>query len=168
MKYTLRIIVLMLVFGGFIFKMNSFSQNIKSKPEKSNEISVKLNGVYQYVYEHNTEDLVENHYLEFKDSEIIYYGTSDDFDQAREGYYPGFFSKKAESVEITRDSLKFQIKIRNADFYERPITPFIKDENNPLWSIGVTEKERIYKGVFKNDKILIYTKGFETRTFEKK
>ena len=155
---------------------NSFAHNIQNekknyvKNDSINNINSEKSyyGIYEYVYEHNTENLIENHYLEIQDSKIIYYGTSDDFDQAREGYYPGFFSKRVEILEESENRLKFKIKVNNSGFFERPKTPFIKYENNPKWTIGVAEKMRLYEAEIKGNKIIIKTDGFETRVFVKK
>ncbi len=62
------------------------------------DTSIIPEGIYEHVHEHNSEHLIENHYIEILDKkgkiQGIYYGTSDDFDAAREGYLPGFFLLK--------------------------------------------------------------------------
>ena len=172
MKNIYRLIIILgISLGYYSFAPKLTPESIKLEkheliPENNSEKS--YDGIYEYVYEHNTESLTENHYLEIQDSKILYYGTSDDFDLAREGYYPGFFSKRVEILEKSANRLTFRIKVNNSDFFERPKTPFMKYDNNPKWTIGVTENMRLYEGEIKGNKIIIKTDGFETRVFVKK
>jgi len=142
-----------------------YSENIKS------ENSDSLMGVYEYVYEYNSEDLIENHYIEIKEKNKnisgVYYGTSDDFDEAREGYLPGFFKAEMKNIKITAKNIIFEIYVSNADMYKKPITPLKKEKENPLWGVGGKKSKRIYSGDISAGIIMIKTKGFDPRKFKK-
>lgn len=150
--------------SSIFFISPSLAQN-----EKDPIISIL--GVYEYVYEYNTEDLIENHYIELF---IIngkinghYYGTSDDFDDAREGYSPGFFLAKVKNLNITDSTISFEVEVKNTDFFNKSITPLRKIENNSPWKIGIEYNKRKYHGEIKNRKIIIHTDNSDTRVFTK-
>lgn len=71
----------------------------------------KYVGIYEYVYPDNTQDLIENHFIVLtKNGEKIsglYYGTSDEFDDAREGYLPGFFVSPMDNLQINGETIRF-------------------------------------------------------------
>lgn len=75
--------------------------------------NIHLEGIYEWVYPHNTGDLSENHFIAFIANgdhiEGWYYGTSDEFDEAREGYLPGFFVSRMDNLTTEGDSLFFEI-----------------------------------------------------------
>ena len=162
-----KLIIICLVIFSIYACSNSKDTNEKKIEERTN-IEKILNGVYEYTYEHNTDELIENHYIQFKDSKVIYYGTSDDFDNAREGYLPGFFNKKIRDFKVTENKLSFSLTVDINDFFERRITPFMKYEHNPNWSIGITNRTREYKGIITENKLIIETKGFDKRVFVRK
>lgn len=127
-----------------------------------------LNGIYEYIYEHNTDDLVENHYLEFRNKEVLYYGTSDDFDEAREGYYPGFFVAQIKDLERDENKISFNLKVSDSIFFKQPITPLYQAKENEPWEIGIRNDSRNYEGKINGDTIKIITKDFQPRIFVKK
>ena len=141
-----------------------------SNPEGINHVFDlnDLNGVYEYVYEHNTADLIENHYLEFNDKRLFYYGTSDDFDEAREGYYPGFFMSQTEDIERNGNIIYFNLKVSDSIFYKQPITPLYQATGNEPWDNGIRYDSRNYQGKINGDTITITTKDFDPRKFIKK
>jgi hypothetical protein len=142
------------------------SEPIITKSDTKSE--VELLGVYEYVYEYNTEDLIENHYLEFKDNQSFYYGTSDDFDEAREGYYPGFFMAQIDNLELNGENLTFNVIVSDSIFYKKPVTPQYQINGNELWDIGIRYNSRKYQGKINGDTITILTKDFDPRKFIKK
>ncbi|MDO3695937.1 hypothetical protein QVZ41_13885 [Wenyingzhuangia sp. chi5] len=185
MKYLIQIIIscLILIFGFFVIDMNSFAKGVKLDAENNTfeilqkdsvliveikSIENQLEGVYEYEYENNTEALVENHYIQFEKNRIIYFGTTDDFDQAREGYFPGFFMKEIYDFKIAGNQFSFSLKVNNNEFFEKAITPYLKPNQNPKWTIGVSSFERFYKGQIIENKLIIETNGFEKRVFVKK
>lgn len=130
--------------------------------------AVELLGVYEYDYEHNTEHFIENHYLEFKEGIAYYYGTSDDFDEAREEYYPGFFKAKIADLEINGGNITFNVQVSDSIFYTQPITPLYQPNGNEPWDIGIRYDTRNYEGEINGDTITILTKDFDPRKFVKK
>ncbi len=127
----------------------------------------ELTGIYEYIYEYNTEDLIENHYIEFKNNKAYYYGTSDDFDNAREGYLPGFFSSEISDFKTDKNRIEFSLKVNDSIFYKNAISPILQVEKNELWNIGISYKTRKYKGKIKGDTIFIETENFDLRKFIK-
>ena len=93
-------------------------------------------GIYEYVYEYNTESLIENHYIELskKNGKIVgqYYGTSDDFDEAREGYLPGFFSSPMKNLRINGNKITFEVK--PSKFFNDAITPLKQNRDGTVFS----------------------------------
>lgn len=90
-----------------------------------------LSGTYRYEYPDNTPTLNENHYIVLEQSRQggltgMYYGTTDEFDEAREGYYPGFFVARMDSLRIDKDTITFVIKVSSSDFFKRPVSLQIK------------------------------------------
>ncbi|WP_157518154.1 hypothetical protein [Flagellimonas lutaonensis] len=142
------------------------SEPIITKPDTKSE--AELLGVYEYVHEYNTEDLIENHYLEFKEGQSFYYGTSDDFDEAREGYYPGFFKAQIDNLEFNGENLTFDITVSDSIFYKKPVTPLYQTIGNEPWDIGIRYNTRNYQGIVNGDTITILTKEFDPRKFIKK
>ena len=178
-KYIFAILLILLIgfgLGSFFNNMSDFTQNSDSiftinltnkKIDTIEKSNPKLNGIYEYVYKHNTNDLIENHYLEFKDNRNFYYGTSDDFDKAREGYFPGFFIMEISDLSLTENQLDFSLTVNNSLFYKKPITPLIQIKENELWKIGISYNTRKYSGQINGDTITIITTDFDPRKFIK-
>jgi hypothetical protein len=135
--------------------------------EKKNENFKLLEGTYEYVYEHNT-DIVENHYIQIKNGKGFYFGTSDDFDNAREGYYVGFFRARMDSLKISRTNISFSLFVNDSMFFDKPITPFSVKNNKSNWTNGIQYNWRKYDGKINGDTIEIVTDGFNKRKFIKK
>ncbi|MEX1240576.1 MAG: hypothetical protein WEB30_12705 [Cyclobacteriaceae bacterium] len=120
---------------------------------------------FEYVYPHNTEDLIEDHYILLRsrgDSTIgLYYGTSDEFDQGREGYLPGFFVADMQDIRIDDDSIHFIVRATDDDMFTRAVDLNIEttDKARVLgyekWDIGLRTNEKMYHGAFLGDTILI-------------
>lgn len=132
----------------------------------------QMTGIYEYVYPHNTSDLIENHYikLEASNGKVIgtYYGTSDDFDEAREEYLPGFFQAKMLQLTLTDTTINFILKVNSSDIFTKAITPDDSSKNNQPWTVGVRYNERAYNGKIIGDSLIINTKDFDTRVFIKR
>lgn len=155
---------LFLLFSACFVVSNGFAQHEKSP-------AALLPGIYEYVYEYNTRDLIENHYLEFirTNGKIdgYYYGTSDDFDEAREGYLPGFFSARMKDLVVQGPNISFEVEVKDADLFSRPITPLKKAEKNTPWGVGIRYNTRLYYGEIKGNTIIMKTRGFDARVFRK-
>lgn len=149
---------------NFWFKQKQSNPNINNR-------TIKVLGVYEYKYKYNTKNLTENHYIKLEEinGEIsgIYFGTSDDFDQAREGYLPGFFKANMLNINITDSKINFKVKVNDSDIYDKAITPFNNPKNKKQWTIGLRNYERNYYGKIYANKISIETEGFDKRIFIK-
>jgi hypothetical protein len=152
----------------FSFFLLLFSISYSSIIVHGGEVEIPT-GIYEYVYEYNTASLIENHYIELskKNGKIVgqYYGTSDDFDQAREGYLPGFFSSPMENLKINGNKIKFEVK--PSKFFKDAITPLKQNNQNSIWDILRRYQKRIYNGIYKSNKIIIQSEGIDNRMFTK-
>lgn len=120
-----------------------------------------LSGIYKYQYPYNTEDLQENHYIEIIGNTVTYYSTTDDFDEAREGYLPGFFSTEIK-LNITDSIFTFNLDPENITFYNSPVLPVIKRANNTTWKLVKFKEVKTYTGHITKDKFIITNDGEPT------
>ena len=147
---------------------------------KHSENQVSIAGLYEYIYPYNSEGLTENHYVVIEEVnsqyEGLYYGTSDEFDQAREGYYPGFFVAEMENLEVYKDSITFRLSVPSRVMVTKPVTLDIKSYEEAIkrgykgWSNTTTLESKDYVGVFKSPDKLFF-KGemdFLNKTFVKR
>lgn len=132
--------------------------------------TVAVVGVYEYVYEYSSEELSENHYivLEQINDKLVgrYYGTSDDFDDAREGYLPGFYVAEIKDLKISGNNINFKLDVIESDFFVNRISLNIKsaeDVNtkiNPFWisdsraGISLSKKQLVLSGNIMNGNIV--------------
>lgn len=161
------IVLLLLPLVSCTEKKKQISKETKLENKLEKLQDTQIQGVYEYVYEHNSDDFKENHYLVFKDDEALYYGTSDDFDEGREGYLPGFFKSKINDLRLSEGKIDFNLTVNDSIFYISPITPQGKTNNNKKWENGLTSKTRNYSGTIKGDTIIIKTNDFDQRVFVK-
>lgn len=133
----------------------------------NDEVVLGLEGVYEYKKPNNTEGLNENHYIEFKENHVYYYGTSDDFDMAREGYLPGFFFKEVSAFEKKENNISFSIQADDSMFYKYQISPLFRTEHNENYKLGISKVKNHYEGTVSmtKDTIFINSKGLDTRCF---
>ncbi len=131
-------------------------------------------GIYRYNYEHNSESLVEDHYIvvENINDQLTgrYYGTSDEFDESREGYPPGFFVLEMINFEIASGEISFKLELNSNETFTYPLKLHIRNSNevkeeiNPLWLNSHITGEKSYNGVAK-DKTILLSMGNSTREF---
>ncbi|EOQ88539.1 hypothetical protein LEP1GSC202_0327 [Leptospira yanagawae serovar Saopaulo str. Sao Paulo = ATCC 700523] len=184
MKVKLIIFLTYSIIFSFISYCDTPSETDKSFEKCSNvksDIKVKYTGVYKYVYE-DGGGLDENHHIILEDNNGkirgFYFGTSDDFDQAREGYLPGYFAKEMENICLDSELFTFTIKITESDLFDKPIPLSFKFNPQNIkakfkkWGINPILRERNYKGNIKTNKIILsFDKndpiGLEKREFSK-
>jgi hypothetical protein len=162
LTYLIFIASFLLFNIGFSQKTSSLFAN-----KKPNQVL----GIYEYKYEYNTKELTENHFIKLEEvnGKIsgIYYGTSDDFDEAREDYLPGFFKANMLDIIITGSIINFKVRVNSSDIFVKAITPFNNPKNNKQWTIRLNYFERYYFGKISDNKIIIETKDFDKRIFVK-
>jgi len=126
----------------------------------------KYSGVYEYVYPDNTTDLMENHFIVFSevDDKLIgyYYGTSDEFDEAGEGYLPAFFVAKMDNLVIKGDTIRFTLKVDNSDLLTKAVdlkyrsTKDAIDAGYKNWENKVPTVPKHYIGLLKDEKTIFF------------
>jgi len=141
-----------------LYGLNSFSQDLKG-----------LCGVYKYTHSDKSQSSLENQYIVLEknvDGKIHgrFYATTDEFIDAREGYYPGYFVTPMDSLLLIHDSIIFTINVSSKDLFKKPIPLKIKtakDAHNlkfPLWKSGWIGDilHRKYVGYLENNMISFY------------
>ncbi len=111
--------------------------------------------LYEYTYPYNTADLNENHFivLESLGSQARgwYYGTSDEFDSAREGYLPGFFVAEMSELRLSETNISFSLT-RPERFFASPVPLEYRDVADMPpgllgdWSVPLPVESRSYVG----------------------
>jgi|GEM_PF-2307464 len=143
---------------------------------QGDKVDLYLNGIYEYVYPYNTDNLIENHYIAFKKTgEIVegwYYGTSDEFDEAREGYLPGFFVSKISGLKTSGDSLFFKVSTGYNKCYSNAfpigyIDPSMILKTNEIWNSYNEDYLLEYSGKLTGLKITMSVNG-NTRVYKKR
>jgi hypothetical protein len=161
---------------------NAIFANPANNPGSQKSVVDNLVGVYEYIYEYNTKNLTENHYivLESEHDFVVgrYYGTSDDFDDAREGYLPGFFVAPLRQLSIQGQKISFQIELHADDLFLNPIELSIRSsqevdlKKNKRWiadyqpGIRLTRSFVTYTGEITNGEFHITTQ-YGVRVFKK-
>jgi hypothetical protein len=134
--------------------------NTADLPENRDSIAT-----YEFVYPYNTADLIENHYIKLfiRSGSLTgkYYGPTDEFDEAREEYLPGFFVTDLFDLEIQGDSIKFVILCSDDDFFTKPIDLKIQNSDEARnqgytkWNVKLRTNMKKYKGSIQGDTIHI-------------
>ncbi|WDV45160.1 hypothetical protein PV797_16785 [Clostridiaceae bacterium M8S5] len=158
LKVLIIISMLFLAISGVFYLTKSDDVNAKKDIKRNGCI-----GGYKYEYENNTKNLVEDHYivLEEEDEELVgrYYGTSDEFDEGREGYYPGFFVVDMKALKVDNKSISFILSVKADQIFTNPVkleykasTDIPKDEN-PQWTVTNLLGKRQYSGAIEDGQI---------------
>jgi len=111
--------------------------------------------VFEYRYEFNSDALNENHYIVLDSAggrlRGWYYGTSDDFDSAREGYLPGFFVAEMQELVLDGGRISFSLS-RPELFFATPVpltyrsVASIPAGTLKPWTLSVPKAVRAYAG----------------------
>lgn len=159
-----RIVTILLM----IFVLAGCGENV---PEQSKSTD-NYEGIYVFDYKNDTPELVENHYIVIENIQDKiagrYYGTSDDFDSAREGYYPGFFVADMRNLQINANEISFEVYLTENDMFSKPVdlkykyTKDVPANENPLWDNkqiidGSDSNPKKYKGKIANGEITLET-----------
>lgn len=110
-----------------MYKLISESKELPAaeKPKPVKYATNDIVGTYFYDDEDDTPELKEDHYMVFESHEGkitgYYYGTSDDFDSAREGYYPGFYVSQMLDLSIGQNTVGFSLNLYPKDLFSSPV-----------------------------------------------
>jgi hypothetical protein len=129
---------------------------------------VPMTGTYVHEYAYSTPELIEDHFIVLAeaDGELRgrYYGTSDEFDEAREGYLPGFFVAPMEGLVITGDQVAFTLN-RPSRFFAAPVPlhfESVADIPSGLldeWDVPLPAESRQYAGTLLGGEIVLAVPG---------
>ena len=111
-----------LLMGVSVFTCNVRAWDIDAPATETDSI------VYYYFfkggeYSNNGEEPIME--LSYKDGQIVkgyFWGTSDEADDVREGFYPGYFVREMEQIYHKADSLGFVLDTRKTKFFSGPIS----------------------------------------------
>ena len=136
-------------------------------------------GMYEYVYEFNTDLLVENQTIVFDVEEGAlrgwFFGTSDEFDVGREGYLPGFFVAEMIDLSVSEEGVFFTVLVSSEDCFTEPVPLQYREAEELLagrfqrWRgpTGIAPTAIKYEGTITDQHIELQTR-FGTRSFSRK
>lgn len=80
---------------------------------------------YHYAYEEPVRQPDEDEFIALryypKSVDLVFWGTTDEFDEAREGYLPGFFVLNHKNLTQKEDTLSCTLSIKNELIFEKPV-----------------------------------------------
>lgn len=158
MRTTYGLLALLFIVGVACQSKTTSKEQLKSGVEETLV-------TYEYVYPGNTADLIENHYIKLKQKGDSvtgkYYGTSDEFDDAREGYLPGFFVADMVDIQFKGDSIRFTLRCSNEEMFTKPVDLKVgsadeaRSQGYAKWDIGLGRNEQKYAGYIHGDTIIM-------------
>ena len=106
-------------------KNNQITKTLKSLKSISLLSEIDSTSYYYYYSNYPSHDCEDN-IIEFsyKNGEIVdgyFWGTSDEFRDAREGFYPGFFVLRLEQISNKKDSIVFTLDSRKTQYLSGPV-----------------------------------------------
>ena len=121
--------------------------------------------IYEYIYPYNTRFTNENHYIVLKKIKGKfygwYYGTTDEFDEVREGYLAGYFVKEMTDLKISKNIITFILIVSDEECYTEPISIKYKSEKEfpknkyKKWKVGGFNFEpKKYNGIMNKNQII--------------
>jgi hypothetical protein len=114
---------------------------------------------------HQEDNVIE---LRFKDSVVVdgfFWGTSDEFYDAREGFYPGFSVWQMQDISMAGDTIGFMLDSRGVDYFSGPLALDVhtameaKREGCYLWrqfSFEYFQDTVRYQGRLMQDTLLLF------------
>ncbi len=169
MKRTFKVLILVL-WVLVLSSCGTTDNNAAQAPVEDPADGSKYAGIYMYDYEYDSEKLKEDHYIviETIDGKLEgrYYGTSDDFDEAREGYLPGFFVSDIMNLKITGDEITFDLELDNNIIFSKPVdleyrsAEAVPSDENHIWENshavkGDGQLSRSYAGKITDGEIIM-------------
>ncbi|MBR6285758.1 MAG: hypothetical protein IKR18_02035 [Bacteroidaceae bacterium] len=105
---------------------------------------------------------------EGKKYRCFYYGTSDDFMDAREGFLPGFIALEASELKLDGDAISFHLNSTDCNFYSQPVETDLRNERDiiragyKLWLQTPFScwENVLMEGTFSGDSIVLVNKTF--------
>jgi hypothetical protein len=154
-----------LAFGGFSVAEEAAIAAVEGEEVESN---TSIDRVYCWKDPNASSELDESRYIEIVDGNLKYYGTSDLFDGAREGYYPGFFAVQGSELFVGEGKIAFKVKVSHNSFYS---TNRYHSRSSERWinSHNISNGSYRFEGVVADESIsLQFIEGNlkETRKFE--
>ncbi|MTI41557.1 hypothetical protein [Fulvivirga lutimaris] len=106
-------------------KSIEIESNVVTAKEPIDSITGSTTGTFYYDYPRDNKDFVEDSYIILDSSNNYtnsrFYGTTDEFDEAREGYLPAFTMCEINKLFLSQDSISFTINFFGNKLYNRPI-----------------------------------------------
>ena len=131
------------------------------------------------VYVNQKADMYEDQYLVVEQCTnggltAFYYGITDDFDEAREGYLPGFFVSRVDNLAVNDGYLDFTVNVNTSNIFATSVPLSIRSANKAEkilkpWTIYPSEEKSIkYRLTIKKDRLFYEgTNSFDSKVFVK-
>jgi hypothetical protein len=135
-----------------------------------NKSTFDLLGSYKWTYSHNTKNLKEDHYLVLLNNGNklygLYFGTTDDFDEAREGYLPGFYLSEINNIIINDKNIEFNVTLNSNNIFTEEIprgTISVNQIKLDKWDtvINFDRTKIYYKGKIESNRLMLIIDGNE-------